>query len=316
MIDKPFKTYAELVEKLRTKGLSIPNEEKVVSLLKRHSYFSLICGYKSLFKQTDGTYKPSTTIEDVFALFEFDNELRKIFFHAILTVEKHIKSLLSYSFSNKYGDSQRCYLDPNNYAFLEKSKIETYKKCEEVRRLIQTFEAITKQPFSHSYVEHQWKQHKNIPLWVAVKAVTFGTVSKMYSLCTQDVQAAISIEFPGVTAHQLEGMLDFLTQIRNVCAHNERLYDYSNKKRAIPALPLHTKLKIPKKKTYYKRGQYDLFAAVICLRYLLSADEFKNFVEILDEQVTTLCSKTKQIHTSQILSRMGFPVNWKDCLNY
>ena len=65
----------------------------------------------------------------------------------------------------------------------------------------------------------------------------------MYSLCTQDVQAAVSKEFPVILEKQLVGMLDFLTQVRNVCAHNERLYDFNTgKKRAIQALPLHAAL--------------------------------------------------------------------------
>ena len=126
MSDKPFKTYEELVAKLRDeKQLSIPDEQRVIELLKTHSYFSLISGYKSLFKQTNSKYKPGTTIEDILALFEFDNQLRNIFFQAIQSVEKHIKSLLSYAFCQKYGDKQTAYLNKDNYAFIGVSNEET-----------------------------------------------------------------------------------------------------------------------------------------------------------------------------------------------
>ena len=104
-MDKPFQSYENLVAKLRDeKKLSIPDEARVISLLKKHSYFSLVSGYKTLFKQANGTYQPGDTIEDLLALFEFDNELRDIFFHAIQIIEKHIKSLLSHAFVEKYGD--------------------------------------------------------------------------------------------------------------------------------------------------------------------------------------------------------------------
>lgn len=314
MSDKPFKTYEELVAKLRDeKQLSIPDEQRVIELLKTHSYFSLISGYKSLFKQTNSEYKPGTTIEDILALFEFDNQLRNIFFQAIQSVEKHIKSLLSYAFCQKYGDKQAAYLNKDNYAFIGVSNEETYFRCYEVKRLIKTFIRIVTPPYSQSYIEHQQKKHNNIPLWVAIKAVTLGTTSKMYSLCTPDIQTSVSKEFPTVSEHQLAGMLDFLTRVRNVCAHNERLYSFkTEKKRAIQVMPVHSQLKIGKKKSYYKKGQDDLFAAVICLKYLLPSTEFQKVCDALEHEIDTLCRKTKQFQKSKILSCMGFPNNWMD----
>lgn len=317
-MDKPFQSYEDLVVKLRDeKKLTIPDEDRVIELLKKHSYFSLVSGYKTLFKQPNGEYRPGTTIEDLLALFEFDNELRDIFFHAIQIIEKHIKSLLSHAFVAKYGAEQQEYLNPENYMLTGVSAIDTYKRCAEVKRLIQVFEGKVHPPFEQKYIEHQWKAHGNVPLWVVIKAVTLGTTSKMYSLCTQDVQAAVSKEFPSVTESQLVGMLDFLTRVRNVCAHNERLYSFNTgKKRAIQAMPLHAQLGIGKKKSYYKRGQYDLFAAMVCFKYLLSADEYKETVQKIDNQLNLLCQKTKQIHKTKILSCMGFPPNWLDSLKY
>ena len=314
MSNKPFKTYAELVSKLKDeKQLEVPDEQRVIELLKTHSYFSLISGYKSLFKNSDGKYKPGTTIEDILALFEFDNQLRNIFFQAIQSIEKHIKSVLSYAFCQKYGDSQDAYLCKDNFAFIGVSSDETYFRCAEVKRLTQTFKDIVTPPYSQSYIEHQHRKHRNIPLWVAIKAVTFGTTSKMYSLCTPDIQTAVSKEFPGVAENQLEGMLDFLTRVRNVCAHNERLYSFkTDKKRAIQVMPIHSQLKIGKKKSYFNKGQDDLFAAVICFKYLLPSAEFQRVCDALNHEISDLCGKTKQFQKNKILSCMGFPENWLD----
>lgn len=317
-MDKPFQSYEELVVKLRDeKKLTIPDEARVIALLKKHSYFSLVSGYKTLFKQPNGEYRPGTTIEDLLALFEFDNELRDIFFHAIQIIEKHIKSLLSHAFVAKYGADQKQYLDPNNYKFLGVSPMDTYIRCAEVKRLIKVFEGKVRPPFEQKYIEHQWKKHHNVPLWVAIKVMTLGTTSKMYSLCTQDVQAAVSKEFPIVTEGQLVGMLDFLTRVRNVCAHNERLYNFdAGKKRAIQAMPLHAQLGIGKTKSYYHHGQCDLFAAMVCFKYLLSPDEYQKTADKISIQIDLLCQKTKQFPKTKILSCMGFPPNWLDSLRY
>lgn len=315
-MDKPFQTYENLIIKLRDeKKLEIPDEDRVISLLKKHSYFALVSGYKTLFKLPNSEYRPGTTIEDIFALFEFDDALRGIFFNAIQIIEKHIKSLLSHSFVEKYGDDQKAYLTPENYKFIGSSPSDTYMRCAAVKRLILTFEAKVHPPFDQKYIKHQWKNHRNVPLWVTIKAVTLGTTSKMYSLCTQDVQAAVSKEFPVISEHQLVGMLDFLARVRNVCAHNERLYDFNaGKTRAIQALPLHADLKIGKKKSYYKHGQSDLFAAVVCFKYLLSPEEFKDTANKIDAEIQKLCARTKLIQKNKILCCMGFPPNWLDSI--
>lgn len=57
MSDKPFRTYEELIVKLRDeKKLVIDkeDEEKVIGLLKKYSYFSMISGYKALLSKKTG----------------------------------------------------------------------------------------------------------------------------------------------------------------------------------------------------------------------------------------------------------------------
>lgn len=59
--DKPFMTYDQLIDKLKDdKKLEIADRQYAVKLLKEHSYFALISGYKEPFKGKDGTYKIHT----------------------------------------------------------------------------------------------------------------------------------------------------------------------------------------------------------------------------------------------------------------
>ncbi len=318
MGDKPFKTYEELIEKLRDeKGLTIDPEDegRAISLLKKYSYFSLVSGYKNLFKAADHTYLPGTRIGDIFALYEFDDILRDIFFHAIQIVEKNIKSLLSYSFVSKYGEKQDAYLSPLNYDTRPGSHDEVTRQ-KEIKKLITTFISVVTPPSDHIYIKHQWDQHKNVPLWAAVKVITFGTISKMFSLCTSAVQSDVAKEFSFVSADTMAGMLDMLTRVRNVCAHNERLYDFSVKNsRAIQDMPVHTALGISKTRAgLYNQGKTDLFAALICLKYLLEDVDFRKTVADLDTALDDLCGKTKVFQRNKILSCMGFPANWKEIL--
>ena len=113
-------TYNQLIDKLIAKGLNVPDREYAEIQLKQYSYFALVTGYKNPFKHKNGMYKPYTSFEDIFALFQFDNSLRSIFLKYILKIENHIKSLISYSFCHKYGESQQEYLNVNNYNYIPK----------------------------------------------------------------------------------------------------------------------------------------------------------------------------------------------------
>lgn len=90
-----------------------------VNLLKNHSYFALISGYKSPFKSKNGTYKPHTSLDDIYSLYIFDDALRAMILRNILIVEKHIKSLISYSFCETYGEDQQHYLNATKYNYPE-----------------------------------------------------------------------------------------------------------------------------------------------------------------------------------------------------
>jgi abortive infection bacteriophage resistance protein len=57
------------------------------------------------------------TFNEIVALYHFDEQLRSLFLKYILQVERHLKSLISFYFCNKYGVSQTEYLNPNNFDY-------------------------------------------------------------------------------------------------------------------------------------------------------------------------------------------------------
>ena len=139
-------------------------------------------------------------------------------------------------------DSQQAYLHPGSY------KSTSTDQAKRIKRLIKILVDIVTPPFDHAYIRHQWEKHGNVPLWVAVKAMTLANVFQMYSLLPDRIQAHVSKEFPCVSEGALANMLSYLTFIRNVSAHNKRLYDFEpNQSKSIPDMPIHSALKIGKK---------------------------------------------------------------------
>ena len=306
-MDKPFTTYDEQVNILRSKSLEIVDEDELVNYLKRYGYYGLITGYKRLFKRKDGNYKPHTTIRDIVALCEYDRNLRELFLRYILVIESHIKSLLSYSFCDKYGCQESDYLNVNNYQYI------CFQK--EVTVLIGKLQTAIGSADKHPYLLFQKKQHGNIGLWALTRVLTIGIVSKMYSLSTSDVQSSVSKEFPFVSEAALSSMLFLLTDIRNVCAHNERLFDYKDSENEIRVTDVHRIMKLKMNSGDYIQGRRDLFATIITFKYLLPDNEFEEFINQFEKITDNLLSKTKVIQRLQIFKLMGLPINWTDIRN-
>ena len=85
----------------------------------------------------------------------------------------------------------------------------------------------------------------------------------------------------GLSNKSLTSALSTLNLFRNICAHNNRIYNYkiNNDEMQLSDLDVHCKLNIPKdKNNKYIKGKNDLFAVLISLKYLLSKDDFNDLV--------------------------------------
>ena len=110
-MEKKFLTYDQQIEKLqKEKQLTISDVPAAIHMLEHISYYSLIGGYKDLFKhKPSGKYLHGVTFEEIVAFYYFDEGLRNLFLKYILQVERHLKSLISYHFCEKFGENQAEY---------------------------------------------------------------------------------------------------------------------------------------------------------------------------------------------------------------
>ena len=304
-MSKPFLTYEQQIDKLKNeKNLLIHDEEYAVSKLKQLGYFKLIGGYKHLFKnKTTKKYKDNTCFDDIVELYSFDEKLREITLKYLLKVEQQLRSLISYYFCQKYGNHQTAYLTKTNYNYT------TYENKQDVDKLINIIQSkYINNNTDYSYINHSKSKHGNLPLWVLINALTFGNISKMYSLLPQTLQISISRNYSNLNEKQLAQTIRVLTKFRNACAHGERLFSYTTND-TIPNLPIHQKLNIKKKGSEYIYGKNDLFAVVISLRYLLPKEVFSSYKKELSTTISSFCKKSI-IPNDEVLHCMGFPENW------
>lgn len=129
MAQKIYLTYEQQIEHLKNrKDLIIQNTDYAYSILQKIGYYSLISGYKNLFKPPSSEkYLYGVTFEEIVSFYYFDEQLRTIFLKYILHIEKQMKSMISYYFCDKYGEQQEKYLNINNYA-VTKRNLQNVKK--------------------------------------------------------------------------------------------------------------------------------------------------------------------------------------------
>ena len=298
---KEFSSFDRQIEIICEK-IAIRDKDEAKEALKKIGYFQLMGGYKSLFR-IPGTkkYKEGTSFEEIVSLYEFDVELRELFFRYLLQVERNLRSLMSYYFTETYGAAQKEYLNPQNYDLTKKNKYT-------VERLIATLERAANTQ-DNAYINYYREQYGDIPLWVLSNVLTFGNLSKMFRVFPQSLKSKVSKNFAPLNPHQMEQFLSVLTKYRNVCAHGERLFTYKTVD-AIADTPIHQELAIEKSGNQYKYGKQDLFAVVIAFYYLLPEKDFSCFSQNLLKIIQTVSGQVIHVEERELLEKMGFPQNW------
>ena len=305
---KEFKTIDEQIEILKRKGLIIEDEEETKEILLRENYF-FINGYRLLLMNSysDKTFIKGSTFKELYALFLFDRSMRNIIFKYLLIIENQLKSITSYQLSKKYGYQEKDYLNPKNFTE-DRSKIRRVKDLiDKMKRQVRINGS------KHNATLHYIKNYGYVPMWVLVKVLSFGIVCELYSVLKKEDQIEIASVF-NVSTEYLEDFLPILANYRNLCAHEDIMFDYKTEK-VIPDTEYHEKLNIFKMDDEYIYGKNDIFAVIIMLKYLLRKEDFRIMLKEIDYEKELLDSRIDSIPIEKILDRMGIPKNYLDLLD-
>jgi len=300
---KSFKTLEEQIEILQSKGLIIEDVEEAKDILLRENYF-FISGYRLLFMESslNKLFLPGATFDELYSMFQFDRHIRNIIFKNLLIIENNIKSITAYNLSKHYGIREEEYLNPRNFTNEKRRKKQVDDLIRKMKRQIRINGG------QHQATMHYISKYGYIPLWIAVKVLSFGIVSELYQILKPDDQEAIALDF-GVSMNQLIVYLPILANFRNLCAHEDILYDHKAQ-RDIENTKYHSLLEIPKKNDEYIYGKNDLFAIIIILKQLLRKDDFFLLMSELEYEIQILADRLHTISVEKVLDRMGFPINY------
>lgn len=288
---KEYKTNEELIDYLSSKGVVITDKKDALQKIERYTYYSIVNSYKSIFKDKNNNYINDVCFDEIYALFEFDKNLKNIMLKFCLEIETVIKSAMANQISKVYGVKD--YLNTSNW---DNSIDDDIKEI-----LFEKINNEIKKDYKvHTAVTHYIDKYGFVPPFVLVKILTFGVASSYYGLLKQSDRQAIAKYFK-ISDKLLKQILKNLTTIRNIAAHSDRLYNYTSK--------FYLSFKLIDS-TYMKQDNItNLYMVIRCMEKLLTKEQYEKLYNSILEEISKLGEKLNSIEISNIIQRMGFPMN-------
>lgn len=288
MKKKEYKSNEELIEHLISNGVIIKNKEKALNNIEKYTYYSIVNTYKEVFKN-DGKYYSNVTFEEIYSLYDFDKNLKSIFLKYTLEIEQVVKSLISNVVSEKYGIED----------YLKYSCFDQNANKDSIDKMIMSInEEIDKNCGKHAAISHYKNTYGFIPLFVLVKIMTMGQISRYYGLLKQEDRQRVSKYF-GISDKLLKQILLNVTLVRNFSAHNNRLYTFHSK--------FFISFKLIDSAYSTSDNSTNLYMIMKCMEKLLDNDKKKKFIDQINEEIDELSKNLKVINIKTILNIIGFP---------
>lgn len=287
---KEYKTNEELLEHLISKNVVVNNKQDALDKIEKYTYYSIINSYKTTFKNPGGNYKDNVSFDEIYALYNFDKNIKYLFLKYSLEIEIQIKSLMANYISKVYGVQD--YLKKENFDDKFDDNIKN--------RLIEKINKEIEEDYKvHSAITHYKDKYGFIPPFVLAKILTLGVISSYYGLLKQNDRQAIAKHFK-ISDRLLKQILKNITMVRNISAHNDRLFCFRSK--------YYLSFKDIEKEYKRKDNETNLYMVMTSMKYFLN-DDFDTLLKEILAEVNNLKLSLSSVSIEDILNIMGFPKN-------
>ena len=282
---KPALTSEDLLRHLEHRGLAIVDRGSALEALERIGYYRLLVYMRPLQREDAVAgarrFVVGATFGDVLALYDFDRKLRLLCMDAVERIEVSLRSAIVCEVAVRHGP----------HFYLEDAHFERPTGCTSLRS------AVEKEARRHAASRHYGERYCEPPLppvWVAMEAVSFGTLSHLFSNLRLDHRKAIARRF-GFDETVLASWFRAVTGLRNVAAHHGRLWN--------AALTADKPLVAKKLKADFGAMQDSFFARALVTAALLAPDDSAEW----KRRLRALLDASPHVDEG----RMGFPSGWR-----
>lgn len=296
--DKPFKTIEEQIKILsEQRNLQITSIESARIALSRYGYYEIINGYKDNFmidpSNDNMGFKPNTTFDHIYNLFELDQRLRSGVISALELFEANLRQVLAYTISSQISEFHELYIKRHRYNTGKKFHNNRLNKdiypIDNLLMVLKKTVSSHEQPFTH-YRE----KHDNIPPWIIVKRLSLGNLIWWVRLLKKPEKDMVISKMLGLPLVMLKNdkiFHDFFGEVlalclnyRNTAAHGGRIYNHrSQKYKLVYKESIHPIIFNISASDYYKhqKGQSSLGVLLTCLDMFENKSPYLNLRAVI-----------------------------------
>ena len=305
---KEHKTFNQQLTILRNRGVVVPTNGKPKRFLEQENYYNVVNGYKDLFLVKDSNnlpvepelYQEGTHFNELKALFLFDRELRILLLKYLLIFENSIKTTVAYEFSKKYP-RKNAYLDIANFVDNDPKKV-----LQQISILTKT---IHDKVDRTGAIKHYIEEHGEVPLWVLVNFLTMGNIANFYNILTDSTKNIIAKFYTDkyrtqnkdntfrLSSADLSACLKVANLVRNICAHDERLYNVNLRNVRISQIANHFGIRRYDNKRF--------IVLILFLKIVLDKKDFQRLYKALRNLFNQYADEFKTVVFDDILNTMG-----------
>ena len=305
---KEHKTFNQQLTILRNRGVVVPTNGKPKRFLEQENYYNVINGYKDLFLVKDSNnlpvepelYQEGTHFNELKALFLFDRELRILLLKYLLIFENSIKTTVAYEFSKKYP-RKNAYLDIANFVDNDPKKV-----LQQISILTKT---IHDKVDRSGAIKHYIEEHGEVPLWVLVNFLTMGNIANFCNILTDSTKNIIAKFYTDkyrtqnkdntfrLSSADLSACLKVANLVRNICAHDERLYNVNLRNVRISQIANHFGIRRYDNKRF--------IVVILFLKIVLDKKDFQRLYKALMNLFNQYADEFKTVVFDDILNTMG-----------
>jgi abortive infection bacteriophage resistance protein len=320
---KPFQGYAELVNRLKSRGMIIKDEKRAIRKFSQIGYYRLSgywhplrqqkfnkLGEQILDKVTNTPKREDKFIEgadfeDIIKLYLFDKNLRLLLLDAIERIEIHIRSVIAHELGS---------FDPlayRNPTFIDPGHLKDYERDGEIRNNWKAWCEKNEERINRSRdacITWNKRNYTEIPFWVVIETWDFGLMSTYYNLLGDKYKDMICKRINVPNKKSLNSWLQEINTLRNKCAHHSRIWNTRlSNPLVIKGLTKHDYFKNLEIRPDYPRRR--IYGCICILWFLVrQIGPSSTWIEKVAEHIDSLPkSNGIDFHAMGIPGKNGFP---------
>lgn len=307
--DKIFISYNQQMRKLRNNKHIICFGSKDKKTLVRMGYFNIVNGYKAPFTcgvdiNGDHIYLPNTSLDALYKLKTFDDELRLLLLKYITQIEEEVRTLAGYKFDQCNDNGKIPWYDANAYS--TNSRLQN-----KMNAISSAYSELSSSQLD--YVKFYMDNHSSIPTWIMIKVVNFSTFINILKNSKTTVTHSICklydmMDFNGKpNVKLLIGSLNWLRKVRNACAHNERIFciQQSPDQKRKNTGRIIEKYISSLRSSYCRDSDKRIFDLLVYFKYYLPNNEYQKMMTTFQQMLANLQNHVSPNAFDSIRGKMG-----------